>query len=461
MEIPKKGRRAVEPPVWTFQPLNNSIMDESHLSDEEFERLAILELQSSDAESSTDDDVTSASKTDPLSSPDGASVWKSVANILNFIEGIGFLALPYAVKQGGILAIVAFIITPVCLWYTGKILIECFYDTDEMQRRVKARSTFKDLGEVLWPKYGGHIITAFVHVGLYVASVSYLILCGSLMSHALPTVPLTVIAWTCIAGVVVLPTTFLKSLSEIAWLSVLSIIALISVLISVLWYGAEHVDEWNLDTIMFWDTEGVSIAIPIVLFGYGAIPILPSVEDSMREKHKFTRALALSYFIATLVKLSFSVFAFLSFGSKTDEVILNNLPVGPFSMIISFVFVINLIFSFALPLHPVFVLFEENGVIKNAFSRIPLLGSILIRVTVVLSVVLVAIIFPKFALILSFAGSIDIAFFTLIFPCVLYLKLKFNQLKTHEVCLNLLMILIGILTSILGVIFSGKALVMG
>ena len=44
------------------------------------------------------------------------------------------------------------------------------------------------------------------------------------MSHALPSVPLTVTAWTCIAEIVVLPTTFLKSLSEVAWLSAVSVI---------------------------------------------------------------------------------------------------------------------------------------------------------------------------------------------------------------------------------------------
>ena len=35
------------------------------------------------------------------------------------------------------------------------------------------------------------------------------------MSHALPTVPLTVITWTCIVGVVVLQTTLFKSFKSV------------------------------------------------------------------------------------------------------------------------------------------------------------------------------------------------------------------------------------------------------
>ena len=129
-------------------------MDHSNLSSEEYE--LIIELQSSDAESSSDDDVTSlANKHSPHTSIGTASVWKSVVNTVNWIEGIGFLALPYAVKEGGIAVILAFLIIPVCLWYTGKILIECLYDTDKKQRRLKVRSTFKELGEILLPKDGG------------------------------------------------------------------------------------------------------------------------------------------------------------------------------------------------------------------------------------------------------------------------------------------------------------------
>ena len=293
-----------------------------------------LLLESCDTESySSVNNVTSLEKGSSPNQPDVSTpVWKAVVNIVNFIQGLGFLALPYAVKQGGIAVIVAFFVIPVCLWYTGKVLIECLYDEDEKQGRVKMRSTFKDLGEILEPKYGGYVVTALLNVELFLGSVSYLVACGSLMRHALPMVPLTVIGWTCIAGVAVFPTTFLKSLSEIAWLSILGVIALTSVLISVLWYGAEHVDAWNLESILFWNSEGVSVGVPILVFSYSCGFILPSVEESMREKHKFSLALALSFVTSIVMKITFAVFGFLSFGSNTDQVILNNLPEGPFRM---------------------------------------------------------------------------------------------------------------------------------
>jgi len=76
---------------------------------------------------------------------------------VNYIEGVGFLAVPYALKEGGIVALLAFIIIPIILWYVGKILTECLYDEDEKGKKRRVRSGFKDLGDALLPKHGGYI----------------------------------------------------------------------------------------------------------------------------------------------------------------------------------------------------------------------------------------------------------------------------------------------------------------
>lgn len=96
-------------------------MDAHSISDEE--RQALFELQSSDAESSTDEEQEVS--LEERNSTGNSSLWKATSNILNFIEGIGFLALPYAIKLGGITIIVAFLVLPICSWYTGKLVVEC------------------------------------------------------------------------------------------------------------------------------------------------------------------------------------------------------------------------------------------------------------------------------------------------------------------------------------------------
>ena len=70
----------------------------------------------------------------------------------------------------------------------------------------------------------------------------------------------------------------------------------------------------------------------------------------------------------------------------------------------------------------------------------------------------VAIIFPKFAYLVSFGGSLSDSMFFFILPCAVHLKLKFKQLKIYQLCLDVLFILTGIACGIFGSIFSGKAL---
>lgn len=90
------------------------------------------------------------------------------------------------------------------------------------------------------------------------------------------------------------------------------------------------------------------------MFSYGSAPIVPSVEESMADKSKFGRALAFAYIVAVVFKLPFSIFGFLSFSFLTDEIVINNLPNNVPKIIVSVVFVLSCLVSFALPLHAVF-----------------------------------------------------------------------------------------------------------
>ena len=116
----------------------------------------------------------------------GASVWKATLNIINFIEGVGFLALPFAIAKGGIAGIAAFIIMPFIYWFTAKILIECLYKKDNLHRRMRVRSSWNEIGKEMWPRFGGTMIVAIQCFDLTVIATSYLIVCGSLMASAFP-----------------------------------------------------------------------------------------------------------------------------------------------------------------------------------------------------------------------------------------------------------------------------------
>ena len=390
-----------------------------------------------------------------------ASVWKATLNIINFIEGVGFLALPFAVAKGGIEAIGAFIIMPVIYWFTARVLVECLYERHRVHGNVRVRSSWNEIGKAIWPRFGGTMVAAVQCFDLTVIATSYLIVCGSLMKSAFPSVPLTPTLWTCIAAAVVLPSTLLKSLSQIAWLSVIGIAALLGTAGVILWYGATHQSQWNLKNLLFWDTQGFLISLGIIMFSYGSAPIVPSVEESMADRSKFGRALALAYIAAVLFKLTFSIFGFLSFSFSTDEIVINNLPNSPPHITVSVVFVASCLFSYALPLHAVFQCIEDSKTYFLLQTKIRLPEFVCfagLRVLFVSVTLIAAAFIPHFGFLTSFFGNLSLPLFNCILPCAAHLFLRKKDLSCWQKTLDYVMILFGVLVSIFGTFVSTKAL---
>ena len=379
-----------------------------------------------------------------------ASVWKATLNIINFIEGVGFLALPFAVAKGGIEAIGAFIIMPVIYWFTARVLVECLYERHRVHGNVRVRSSWNEIGKAIWPRFGGTMVAAVQCFDLTVIATSYLIVCGSLMKSAFPSVPLTPTLWTCIAAAVVLPSTLLKSLSQIAWLSVIGIAALLGTAGVILWYGATHQSQWNLKNLLFWDTQGFLISLGIIMFSYGSAPIVPSVEESMADRSKFGRALALAYIAAVLFKLTFSIFGFLSFSFATDEIVINNLPNSPPHITVSVVFVASCLFSYALPLHAVFQCIEDSKTYFLLQTKIRLPEFVCfagLRVLFVSVTLIAAAFIPHFGFLTSFFGNLSLPLFNCILPCAAHLFLRKKDLSCWQKTLDYVMILFGVLVA--------------
>ena len=389
------------------------------------------------------------------------SVWKATLDIINFMEGVGFLALPFAVAKGGIEAIGAFIIMPVIYWFTARVLVECPYKRHRVHGNVQVRSSRNEIGKGIWPRFGGTMVAAVQCFDLTVIATSYLIVCGSLMKSAFPSVPLTPALWTWIAAAVVLPSTLLKSLSQIAWLSVIGIAALLGTAGVILWYGATHQSQWNLKNLLFWDTQGFLISLGIIMFSYGSAPIVPSVEESMADRSKFGRALALAYIAAVLFKLTFSIFGFLSFSFSTDEIVINNLPNSPPHITVSVVFVASCLFSYALPLHAVFQCIEDSKTYFLLQTKIRLPEFVCfagLRVLFVSVTLIAAAFIPHFGFLTSFFGNLSLPLFNCILPCAAHLFLRKKDLSCWQKTLDYVMILFGVLVSIFGTFVSTKAL---
>ena len=427
----------------------------SDKEDDEENKALVLGEHSSNLGKLSNEDIGTDASQNP--SPTGLSVWKLIVNITSYATGVGFLATPFAIMKGGIGSLLALCFIPCVYWYAHTIIIECLYDYDQDLGRVRARSGWKPIGEVLSPKYGGAILLFLQNFSLYFTSMSYLVGCGSLMVHILPWIPVTEVMWICFAAIIVLPTTFLKSYEELAWLSMLGIIVLAVAAGAVIYLALEEINRWDLTTLLFWDCEGFFIAIGIILYGYAYYEILPSLENSMADKNKIGMSMVFSFHIIALMKSPFSFCAFLLFGFKLDEIFVNNIPSGPFRISVVLGFIISFLLSFALPLQPIFESLENNVTLASFSSKIPYgIYYAILRICIVFLTTIGAILFPRFGLMVSFAGGVLSSVMAFIIPCFVYLKLHRHQLKMYQIISLVLLLIFGFLTFILNGIFTIK-----
>lgn len=392
-----------------------------------------------------------------------SSEWKAAFNIINFMTGVGFLAIPYAVKMGGIFALVSLVLMPMLHWYTGKILIGCLYKEDRLYgNKIRVRSTYREIGEVCLPRVGGILVDISVYSGIFLAPVSYFVLCGSLLSFALPSVPLTQTMWVLVTAAVVLPTTFFENLGQIAWMSTISLIAVLGTIAAIAWYGSLHISDWQISELLFWDTESAAVALGIVFFCYETHVVLTDMEESMRNRNNFGCALGCSYAFVAAKKVILAVFGFMTFGQSTNGVILHNLPAGPIRIGVSALFIVSMVLTFAIPLHALVHNLEHSKAVDNLMSRLPrLVWFAGIRLILFFLALLTAILLPHFAALSAFAGSLTVPLTSMIFPSLFHLRLKYEELNIVEIIADIVVILLGLFLGAITLYFSGKVLFVG
>ena len=387
-----------------------------------------------------------------------SSFWKAVVNIMSAIEGTGLLGLPYVIARSGLVAVAALLVIPMIAYYTGARLIDCLYEKNEADERVRIRSNYKELGEACWPRFGGTIVAAVQLIELFLYASLFLVLCASLASSIYPALSNEV--WMLIAAAIAFPAIFLKNLSQVAWLSLLSVIALLVAVIVVLAFGIAHHSTWDAKDILVWDINGIPIGLAIIIFSYICHPILPGVEESMENRSQYRSMLAFSFIFVAIFKIVFSVCAFLSFSSNINEVIVNSLPMGIMHMLVNGVLIINVIFSYPFIVLSILQVIEDSVSSESFPCKIPdLVWFIGVRVMTSLLTVLPAISIPHFALFMAFIGSLTGSCVAFIFPAIFHLMLKKKEIKLYHYVFDVLIVIFGILASILGIVFTGMSLV--
>ncbi|KFO84411.1 Vesicular inhibitory amino acid transporter, partial [Buceros rhinoceros silvestris] len=374
------------------------------------------------------------------------------------LQGIFVLGLPYALLHSGYSGLLLIILAAGLCCYTGKILIACLYEENEDGQLLRVRDTYEDIANAccrkLSPRLGGIVVNVTQVMELIMTCVLYLVVSGNLLSHSFPYVPMTEKTWCVIVFVTLLPCVFIKTLKTVSKLSQLCSLAHFITILVVMTYCLTQIHHWSWATFrLSIEFEDFLVSVGVIIFSYTSQIFLPALEGNMENPGEFRCMLNWTHFFACVLKTTFALAAFLTWGEETKEVITDNLP--PFlQTLVNLCLLTKAIFSYPLPF------FAATEVVCACVSRInhynyvsPLF-TLGVRSSFLLLTLLMAVFIPHFALLMGLTGSVTGAAMTFLLPSLFHLKLKWKKLSFFETCADISVFILGLLCSLAGIVCS-------
>ena len=113
-----------------------------------------------------------------------ASAFLAGWNVTNLIQGMGILGVPYAVREGGVAAVICIFMVAMFCDFTGILLVDCLYEISPRSKlRKRVRESYPDVGDAVWPGVGGKVVSIVQTIELYSAAVLYLILLTTMFAQ--------------------------------------------------------------------------------------------------------------------------------------------------------------------------------------------------------------------------------------------------------------------------------------
>ncbi|KAJ0987280.1 hypothetical protein J5N97_005636 [Dioscorea zingiberensis] len=353
-----------------------------------------------------------------LQTPKGASIARSCLNMTNAMSGVGVLSMPYAVSQGGWLSIAVFFMVAGICYYTGILIQRCM----ESSRSIR---TYPDIGEHAFGHKGKVAIAVFLYLELYLVAVSFLILEGDNLDKLAPNLSFRVLGFiiqgkqmfVMLTGLIILPTTWLRNLRVLAYVSVGGVMASMVLLCSLLWTGMAD-SGFHQSGTMF-NLSGIPTTLGLFFVCFTGHAVFPTIHTSMRDGTQFSKVLLISFALCTLIYGPMAVFGYLMYGENLESQVTLNFPVGKiYTNIAIYTTLVNPLTKYALAAAPIATAIEEWLGCNARRST-----CVFIRTLLLISTVVIALTIPFFGYLMAFIGSFLSVTVSVVMPCLCYMKI--------------------------------------
>ncbi|KAM6915454.1 vesicular inhibitory amino acid transporter-like [Xenentodon cancila] len=423
--------------------------------------------------------IHSASGTTLNSSPT-ITAWEAGWNVTNAIQGIFVLALPFALVHSGYVGLVLLVLSAWICNHTGSTLVACLYDEDQsggsgLGSKVRVRHSYQDVMEAccrgLWPNWsgvGGCMVNAAQVVELLMTCTLYLLVSTNLLCDSLSGVALPRSACSLVALMFLLPCLLLTDLRPVSTLSLLCSLAHVLISLLVVLYCLSCARSWSWSSLsLSVDPEDFFVSVGVIIFSYTSQIFLPPLEGGMEDRGQFNAMLKWTHAAACIMKTLFSLVAVLTWGIETREVVTDNLP-SNLRPAVNLCLLAKALLSYPLPFYAAAEILQTylpRGASVSTRSQHGGRGvsrpALMARGALLLTSYLLALLVPRFSLLMGLTGSVTGAALTLILPCLFHLTLQWRRLSVRGRLVDAGILSLGVICSVLGVICSVKRLMEG
>ncbi|KAG6708542.1 hypothetical protein I3842_06G086000 [Carya illinoinensis] len=369
----------------------------------------------------------------------GTTFLKTCFNGINALLGLGILSIPYALSQGGWLSLIFLFLLAILCCYTGFLLHRCMAANPIIK-------TYPDIGEAAFGYKGRAMTSIFMYLELYLVAVEFLILEGDNLHKLFPDMGFKVAGlrvggkngFVLLTALLILPTTWLKNLGVLAYLSAGGVLSSVILVVCVFWAGAvDGVGFHEGDILLKWG--GLPTTISLFAFCYCGHAVFPTLCNSMKDRSQFSKVLLVLFVTLTINYGSMGILGYLMYGENCMSQVTLNLPPRKIcAKIAIYTTLMNPLTKYAVITTPIATAIEAKLPVRN--SRFI---SILIRTAIVMSTVTAACTVPFFGYVMAFTGAFLGVTVSILFPCLCYLKMH----ETAQSFGSELIIIVGILVT--------------
>lgn len=345
--------------------------------------------------------------------------------------------------------------------YTAILLMRCLYYNGKYRL-----SSYQEIGRHAFG-LPGLIAVWFFHTSIVLgAPIMYMILAGTEMNTLVHTDAISEKAWIWIcAAIVAVPFVAMKTLKEVAVMSVFGALATVVLVIVAVRGSIVDMQNNNPEYANITHNNVVLANLPTTIASisicFGGNVVYMHVEEAMRYPKSWNRVVAAALATCSVLYIATAVPGYLAYGSAAVSPILQNLPNDAFTKTGTIFIIIHVILAAPILLTS-FALEFERLVDVTVARR----GKVMERVyrSIIRLVVIgvcggIACTVPFFGDFLSLLGALGNCSLIFVLPILFYFKLiGWRQMKAYELAWCALIVIIGVISAVIGSIDAIKAL---